>query len=186
MLWFSCIGNGESLKGKSDALICVKIRALCNRNYFRVVWLPSVSITLACPPKPSLLWLHLRAIQSIASREEGSWFWTWALVGLIPLSEINKYLLRSILAQDTRLFLFLAQRPRALNALLSSAIPGFFRKKKGWFKRFSSTLFTPVSWPTQQAPRVRDAQTLFFWLLSLSWGFPTLASVIHLTIVCVT
>lgn len=29
------IGRGEPVKGKSDAFIRVKIRALCNKNYFR-------------------------------------------------------------------------------------------------------------------------------------------------------
>lgn len=102
------------------------------------------------------------------------WFRTCVLVGLVTLDEINKYLLSGILAHDTKLSLFLAQQSRALNALLSLAFTG---RKKDASRDFSSALSTSASWPTRQAPGVRDAQTLFFWLLSVSWGWSSLASV---------
>lgn len=51
------------------------------------------------------------------------------LLGLIPLKEINKYLRSGISAHDSRLSLVLAQHLEALNALLSPALAGIFRKE---------------------------------------------------------
>lgn len=92
-------------------------------------------------------------------------FWTWALVGLISLSEINKYWLSATSAHDTRLSLYSWHSTPGLwmpfSHLLSLASSG--RKKKNEISgNFSSAHSPPASWPTGQAPGSRDSQTLYF------------------------
>nr|KAF6304826.1 hypothetical protein mPipKuh1_009279 [Pipistrellus kuhlii] len=50
-----CRGSGERLKAKSDALMCVKTRALCNKNYSE----PS-NYQLSPSHQRALHWLHFR------------------------------------------------------------------------------------------------------------------------------
>lgn len=98
-----CRGSGESLKAKSDAWMCVKIRALCNKDYSK-----QPNYQLSPSHQLALQRLHFRCclqgqFKVLLQGKKLFLFWTWALVGLISLSEINEYWLSAISAHDTRL-----------------------------------------------------------------------------------
>lgn len=145
--------------------MCVKIRALCNKNYSE-----QSNYQLSPSHQLALQWLHFRCclqgqFKVLLQGKKFFLFWTWALVGLISLSEINKYWLSATSAHDTRLSLYSWHSTPGLwmpfSHLLSLASSG--RKKKNEISgNFSSAHSPPASWPTGQAPGSRDSQTLYF------------------------